>query len=536
MPTRLLEQLERLPEYRTRIAMEPTGREQKKIQRIINQIIKSEPIIEDIIIMLETQREDRDALGGMENLRQYDPIHRHNYLATKMPHSIENFIQLAFSDPVDYRINKKNTGSNAVLAWLVIDPERISDDFMDWLWLMNDEEKRLPYQEKIQKKISAIPKIKAFLSELIPVSLWPRRHTGRISMVLNRESPYFWKYLVFQEITDIDNSSETKRPKESRKVIPHVYHDHYSLLRSQKYALKHLEDKKEFLEHIRDNIAPEILLVFASQSEQEKKQAIAGLIEKLSRKLSYNEQRALKYRIEKIAFTNIEQDRQRLIGACNDIIKEIDIKLQKNKEIGLQLEWLRQGERMNRKNFEAFYQHMMESISQMAPVFDNIGISQLDSNFELEWVQAHKLLWFWKKVSEFTTTILPRIPMLWHPFEMIHSTLSDGLAEFQRHRSLSSRRGSMWISELRITISFILKLKKIYYSILSAQIRHHKKIRGNTLSETEQINLRSKIKQFLFSLDHIKLLKQVHLREKIDQEFSVMRSSLEWVLKELSEM
>lgn len=44
-----------------------------------------------------------------------------------------------------------------------------------------------------------------------------------------------------------------------RKVVPKFYKDHYSLIRSQRYATLELSRKVDFLSNIRDDMIPAML-------------------------------------------------------------------------------------------------------------------------------------------------------------------------------------------------------------------------------------------------------------------------------------
>lgn len=216
---------------------------------------------------------------------------------------------------------------------------------------MSEEDQKLPQTEKIEKKMKLIPILKVLLMDLVPLDLQEGKTTGRISHVRNPENPNFGKYVVFQEVTDIEVDPNRRRRRKILRVIPKVYDDTYSLMRSQHHALESLEKKKEFLSELKDEAIPEMLLRWQriGYSDEEKTSDIATLVILLEKSLSYNERRALEDRIQRINLDHPERDRMKLIGACNDLMREMESKIEKHAEIWRQLEWIRAREKSIRK-------------------------------------------------------------------------------------------------------------------------------------------------------------------------------------------
>lgn len=238
------------------------------------------------------------------------------------------------------------------------------------LGYMTEEDRRISLGEKVTKKIQAIPHIKNLLRDLRPLSLQPRMTTGRISLVENPENPNFGKYVVFQETTDIEDDNTRKRRRKIRNIIPRVYDDIYSLMRGQRHALDSLEKKIEFLSVIKDSDIPELSLKWKNEdyTDDQKRTDIAILVEKLKKKISYSEKRALEDRIREITFDHAERDCLRLIGACNDLIRETQEKIEKNAEISRQLEWLKHEEKAKRIGFEKFYEELLRDVEAVNAV------------------------------------------------------------------------------------------------------------------------------------------------------------------------
>jgi hypothetical protein len=234
-----------------------------KISRKIEALRKKEPSIESLLEALDRQRVARDDLDLTMDIRQIDPVNRTEHMSS-LHHSIVNFAQRAFSLPIDYRITNAEWESRGddpgIVESIVIQPEYISDDFMIGLGFMTESERRLPFSEKIEKKIQAIPHIKTLLRDLTPLTTRTSRSTGRISTVTNPWNPNFGKYIVFQEITNVEEEDSRKRRRMTRKIIPHVYDDTYSMLRWQQHALDSLKRKIEFLSEIRDDLIPALII------------------------------------------------------------------------------------------------------------------------------------------------------------------------------------------------------------------------------------------------------------------------------------
>ncbi len=88
---------------------------------------------------------------------------------------------------------------------------------------------------------------------------------------------------MFQEHTEIENDTEKKRRNMKRKIVPRYFKDHYSLIRSQRYATLRLKNKIEFLRKFRDEIIPTILLRWqrTDYTEADKNRDVADLIAEL---------------------------------------------------------------------------------------------------------------------------------------------------------------------------------------------------------------------------------------------------------------
>lgn len=524
--TPLLDKFEQLPKLREQ-EESATGKERVKISRKIEALRKKEPSIESLLEALDRQRVARDDLDLTMDIRQIDPVNRTEHMSS-LHHSIVNFAQRAFSLPIDYRITNAEWESRGddpgIVESIVIQPEYISDDFMIGLGFMTESERRLPFSEKIEKKIQAIPHIKTLLRDLTPLTTRTSRSTGRISTVTNPWNPNFGKYIVFQEITNVEEEDSRKRRRMTRKIIPHVYDDTYSMLRWQQHALDSLKRKIEFLSEIRDDLIPALIIRWQRPwyTEDEKKNDLAILEELLQKKLSYNERRALEDRIRKIQLDHPERDRLRLVGACNDLIKETQKKIEKNAEISRQLAWIRNQEKALRISFDHFYDEIIGAIEELNAVMTWSDPRTLREDEPLEGIQTNKLNQFWKIVENFMW--LPHFQItLWHPFHTIRGTIAWKAIDMKNHRN--GWKKTVRKEWLKITLSLILSLKEIRYHMIQEEVEHHMRVRPH-MTLWEKRKLRAKVTKTRISLEQIRFLPEVELLEWWRTKFLAMITDL----------
>lgn len=497
-------------------------------------LLALESTIEQITQSLEMQRWYRNQLDTTKDISPISDRGRETYMA-ELPHIIPFFALRAFSLPLDYRVPKVRPLTkemyHAFIDAIVIQPEYLSDDFLLSLGLMSeDEEKSLSLKEKIEKKIVLIPHIKELLHELTPLSIWERRTTGRISRVADPKSPHFGGYIVFQEHTEIENDTEKKRRNMKRKIVARYFKDHYSLIRSQRYATLGLKNKIEFLRKFRDEIIPTILLRWqrTDYMEVDKKTDVADLIAELEWSLAYHERRALEDRIKKIDFQNPEQDRQRLIWACNDIIKATSDKLGKQNEISAQTEWLRDSERQVRSAFELFYDEIMAQIPRLNQSLHSVDPKTMWDNINLSWEQAHDFNSFQKMIQRFHERN-SSLPLVGNPFHTLWWLVTEYLEALSEHRR--ERKWAIGKNGLRLTLSFLLELKKIRFEVMVKEAEYRQKIRWDAMNVREKSNLVIKIWHVRDSLENVRFLPDIELKEGWQKLFEGMISELNRIIE-----
>lgn len=533
--TTLLDQFEQLPELREQEEIS-TGKTKVRIARQIAWLIEQEPIVRAIFDILASQRATRDDIDLTMDIRPIDPIRRADHISG-LRHSIVNFAQRAFSLPTDYRITnaewESRRGDPGIIESIVIQPEYLSDDFMIGLGYMTEEDRRISLGEKVTKKIQAIPHIKNLLRDLRPLSLQPRMTTGRISLVENPENPNFGKYVVFQETTDIEDDNTRKRRRKIRNIIPRVYDDIYSLMRGQRHALDSLEKKIEFLSVIKDSDIPELSLKWKNEdyTDDQKRTDIAILVEKLKKKISYSEKRALEDRIREITFDHAERDCLRLIGACNDLIRETQEKIEKNAEISRQLEWLKHEEKAKRIGFEKFYEELLRDVEAVNAVMIWVDPQGMSEDEVIEWIQANRLNKLWQTVQNYMR--LPHFAVaLWYPFQRIAGDTASHVIAIKNHRGWP--KGPIRKEGLRITLSLILAVKEIRYTMIMKEAEHRMRVRGEGMTEGEKSKLASRLHTVWNSLEGYRFLPEVDLRESGQEKFEAMIQAIRNLEAELS--
>lgn len=531
----LVEQYEELPALREKEGS-AAWESQKQIAKEIALLLKKEPIIEEILASLDTQRVERAALDLTKRIPRDTDINRRIFLAEQR-HTVANLAQLAFSLPIDYHISKISLDGDLddprMIDAIVIQPEFLSDKFLISAGMMTDHDHRLPEWKKIQRKIQAIPQVKRLLQALDPLRLGNNKSTGRIGRVAHPDERNFGKYLVFQGVSDSEEHPATGKQAEVRKAFVKMYEDVYSLMRSQEYALRSLKEKKAFLSLLSDDLISSYMIRWdePGYTDEEKMWDIALLISMLEKKFSSNETRALKDRIEKIDLNHGERDRQRLAGSRNDLTKEKGEKIGKNTEIYRQLEWLRSAEEMNRLLFEHFYDAVIRGIPELNNVMWNLSIEELQAGWDLTKGQVNHLENFWRRVRNYSGMI-EKTPPLGRPFHEIAWVVQGHLSGIDQQRQDNS--GKMGLEVLKVTLSLILKLKKIRFEIITKEAEHRIKIRGNSMSRAERTRLQEKIQATIDSFKNTRFLPQVRLKESGQERFGKMIQSLQEVLDSLT--
>lgn len=533
--TTLLAQFEALPELREKAELW-NSRVRSWAQKKVEKLFELEPIIEDIIEVMDKQQWYRDELGITEDIRPITDARREDFMAD-LAHIIPFFALRAFSLPADYRVPKEKKWTremyNGFIDAIVIQPEYLSDDFLVSLGLMNeDEKKNLSQKEKIQRKISLIPEIKNLLRALAPLKIWEKRTTGRVARVANPKNPHYGGYVVFQEFSEIEKDTEKKRRNMRRRIVPHFYNDHYSLIRSQRYAKEKLREKTKSLRELRDEIIPSMRRRWEDSAYgiEEKRRDVAFLRSVLIWQHNFHEKRALD-RIEKIAFIHPEQDRQRLFWAGNDIITGIEQKIGKNNEISSQTEWLLDSERQVRNAFEPFYEEIMLQIGQLNQVLEWFNPDTFGETQNLTGVQAHAFNTFLKIVERYREALW-KTPEIGAPFERIPWVVNGYLQSIEQHRAERKKSiGKVWV---RHTLAFILELKKIRYEIMMKEAEYRIKVRWEGMSRREKGNLRGKIERVRDSLANTRFLPDIDLLPAGQTKFEDMIESLTWLIESLS--
>jgi hypothetical protein len=253
-----------------------------------------------------------------------------------------------------------------------------------------------------------------------------------------------------------------------------------------------------------------------------KENDLAILEELLQKKLSYNERRALEDRIRKIQLDHPERDRLRLVGACNDLIKETQKKIEKNAEISRQLAWIRNQEKALRISFDHFYDEIIGAIEELNAVMTWSDPRTLREDEPLEGIQTNKLNQFWKIVENFMW--LPHFQItLWHPFHTIRGTIAWKAIDMKNHRN--GWKKTVRKEWLKITLSLILSLKEIRYHMIQEEVEHHMRVRPH-MTLWEKRKLRAKVTKTRISLEQIRFLPEVELLEWWRTKFLAMITDL----------
>lgn len=285
---------------------------------------------ESVNLCLQEQRKTADQEPRIRKFRQLNPHTQREYMEEK-PARLFYYLERAFSLPEDYYELSEKTSRNTekeLLESLVLHPEFFTDDFLVRLGVSDKHDlHRRSLHKKLEQRIEAIPRIKEAFAHTEHLPFGERGRTARIVSFNQPEQPWHGKYVLFQERTGMIEVDGVKR--RMVKVIPHVFHDIFSLARSQEKAIDAISNRSEKVEFLKERI-DELLLKWYDLADEERRNEIIKLREELQGKQTFHEISALRWRIEKIDFTNTHISTGRLIGAWNDLMRSQSEKMGKS--------------------------------------------------------------------------------------------------------------------------------------------------------------------------------------------------------------
>jgi hypothetical protein len=123
---------------------------------------------------------------------------------------------------------------------------------------------------------------------------------------------------------------------------------------------------------------------------------------------------------------------------------------------------------------------------------------------------------------------LSKLPGVGNPYHTLTWLIDNFLTIMRQHRSERKQAiGRAWI---RLILSFILELKKIRYEVMLREVEHRQKIRWDSLSEREKKSLVMKVWRVRDSLENVRFLPDIELKEGWQRIFQEMI----WVLDQIS--
>ncbi len=295
-----------------------TDNVRKKVESLIKEIEEVKLWIELIDQCLEEQRGNLRSFletdkGKTLNRQKHFEDHTRKRSLRKKPSKKIYYIQEMFSLPSDYfeledeDINPSK--ENKLLNYLIINPAFIKDEFLISIWVVIEKDfTKLNEIEKLKFKIGFIPKLKELFKDSISLKTSWDKKTSRILSVEN------WKILLFQTI----HTRNGKNIGWYEKKIQ-VFHDIYSLFRSQIYTSRILKERQESIRMIWIKFMQLInswLEKFKDQTEM--KNELNSIRRKLWNSRSFYEQKIIKDRLEKINFDHKLNNKKSLEWAFND--------------------------------------------------------------------------------------------------------------------------------------------------------------------------------------------------------------------------
>lgn len=232
------------------------------------------------------------------------------------------YLERAFSLPEDYLEFSEKTSRNTekeLLESIILHPETFTDDFLLRLGICGKYDlSRKSIHKKLEQRVEAIPRIKEAFAHAEHLPFGARGKTARIMSFNQLGEPWHGKYILFQERTGLMEVDGVKR--KIAKVIPHIFDNIFSLARSQEKAIDAMTGRSEKIESLKEKI-DSLLLRWYDLADEERRNKIIKLQEDLHGKQTFHEISALRWRIEKIDFSNSQISTGRLIGAWNDLMR-----------------------------------------------------------------------------------------------------------------------------------------------------------------------------------------------------------------------
>lgn len=270
---------------------------------------------------LQEQREFANQETRIQKFRQLNPHTRYEHMEEK-PARLFYYLERAFSLPEDYLEFSEKTSRNTekeLLESIILHPESFTNDFLVRLGVCEKYDlSRKSIYKKLEQRVEAIPRIKEAFAHAEHLPFGARGKTARIMSFNQLGEPWHGKYILFQERTGLMEVDGVKR--KIAKVIPHIFDNIFSLARSQEKAIDAMTGRSEKIESLKEKI-DSLLLRWYDLADEERRNKIIKLQEELHGKQTFHEISALRWRIEKIDFSNSQISTGRLIGAWNDLMR-----------------------------------------------------------------------------------------------------------------------------------------------------------------------------------------------------------------------
>ena len=120
--------------------------------------------------------------------------------------------------------------------------------------------------------------------------------------------PYHRKYVLFREKEGLEVIPETDRRRRTLRVVPHVFSEVFSLVRSQEKAMEEMAIKNQGISKLKLRIRS-LISEWSGVAENDKKAELRAIALELSSKETFYSISALEGRLEKIDFSHPEKDR-----------------------------------------------------------------------------------------------------------------------------------------------------------------------------------------------------------------------------------
>lgn len=494
--------------------------------------------VEDIISNIQTitywMSIKSECVGSQEVQTKQNPnlkksrhheVYMYRRELNKKPSKRFYYFEQIFSNPSNYYLLSDDTISllkeNDCIRNLVIDPEFIDDKFLISIWECENDFLKLGELEKLEFKISFIPKLKEILARSCPLKIWDQRYSARITCLQNGKILCFLSLETREDGIPIINNY--------KKVL--VFNDIYSLYRSELYTKDILKEKQESLTLLKEKIMALIDSSSSEKSQDINQKELANIANTLKKWKNYWEQRILIDRLSKIKNTHYWNDISRLTWALNDSYKAYLNRLSQSTSLNIHtiiLDWIINDEQ---NKWNKLYDLIIKNLEDLEEdELINISLNQDNSEWKLGIINKKidnilkKLRWYKSSKQQFCPFPFSRFyERIWEIEQFIQSSIKES----NRKKILN------WLLSLNIYLKMQKYVLCIYKIENSIKLDNFKNTQNTSWKDFDII--KEELMNLKDSLLNKNFLPHILVSEKIDKHFGNFVSQIDKMLLLLKE-